>query len=124
PKWDTSNHPSQAPGCPSGGSRHLTNNGALQIQVQSYNGSMANSSVVTIKLNNAPTPPAWAGSPSVSGAAQRAPVVKLRWTASPEPDIREFRFFRTDPSGTTKQYPVDASNPAAQGCSFDGTTYT
>jgi len=125
-KWDTTNVPSQGPGCPSGGLGGPTKNGTLQIQVQSHNANNATavSSTVTIKLNNPPTPPAWAASPSVSGAAQRAPVVTLKWNASPEPDVQEYRFFRTDPSGTTKQYPVSASNPSAQGCSFNGTTYT
>ena len=124
-KWDTSSIPSQGPGCPSGGAGGLTNNGTLQLQVQTHNSNgQVNSSIVTIKLNNAPTPPAWAASPSVSGASARAPVVTLKWNASPEPDIQEYRFFRTDPSGTTKQYPVSASNPSVQGCSFDGTTYT
>jgi hypothetical protein len=125
-KWDTSSIPNQGPGCAGGGAGGLTNNGTLQVQVLSHNANGANvaSSIVTIKLNNAPTPPAWAAAPSVSGAAQRAPVVTLKWNASPEPDVQEYRFFRTDPSGTTKQYPVSASNPSAQGCSFNGTTYT
>jgi hypothetical protein len=125
-KWnDTSSIPSQGAGCPSGGAGGATNNGTLQVQVLSHNGNgTSSSSIVTIKLNNAPTPPAWAANPSVSGAAKRAPVVTLKWNASPEPDIQEYRFFRTDPSGTTKQYPVSASNPSAQGCSFNGTTYT
>jgi hypothetical protein len=79
---------------------------------------------VTLALNNPPTPPVWAANPSVSGAAQRAPVVTLKWNASPEPDVQEYRFFRTDPSGTTKQYPVSAASPSAQGCSLNGTTYT
>lgn len=125
-KWDTTSIPSQGPGCPSGGAGGATNNGTLQLQVQSHNANNAtvNSSTVTIKLNNAPTPPEWASSPTVSGAAQHAPVVTLKWNASPEPDVKEYRFFRTDPSGTTKQYPVDAANPSAQGCSTNGTTYT
>src|SRR5437899_639605 len=62
--------------------------------------------------------------PSVSGASQRAPVVTLKWDKSPEPDLQEYRFLRTDPSGNTKQYPVSATNYSAQGCSFDGTVYT
>ena len=113
-KWDTSSIPNQGPGCPSGGAGGLTNNGTLQVQVLSHNANGANaaSSVVTIKLNNAPTPPEWAASPSVSGAAQRAPVVTLKWHASPEPDVQEYRFFRTE-SGSTKQYPVSASNPVS-----------
>jgi hypothetical protein len=124
-KWDTSSIPNQGAGCPSGGAGGATNNGTLQVQVVSHNSNgNTSSSIITIKLNNPPTPPAWAASPSVSGAAQRAPVVTVKWNASPEPDIQEYRFFRTDPSGTTKQYPVSASNPSAQGCSFNGTTYT
>src|SRR5207302_8556509 len=103
----------------------LTSNGSIQIQVTSYNGSTtAASSAVTINLNNPPTPPAWAADPSVSGASKRAPVVTLKWDKSPEPDLQEYRFLRTDPSGNTKQYPVSATNYSAQGCSFDGTVYT
>jgi hypothetical protein len=132
--WDTTKIPTQSSsGCPGTNDSfnnpsnygHFTNNGGFQLQVQvdSSSGTSA-SSPISIKLNNSPTPPVWVGSPSVSGAAQRAPVVTLKWTASPEPDVQEYRFFRTDPSGTTKQYPVSASSPGAQGCSLNGGTYT
>ena len=123
--WDTNSYPAAGSnGCSGSTSQNgqLTSNGSVEFQVTSDNGSP--SSIVPIKLNNAPTPPQWAASPSVSGASKRAPVVTLKWNASPEPDIQEYRFLRTDPSGNTKQYPVDAASPSAQGCSFDGTTYT
>ena len=128
-KWDTNKYPnSGANGCTAGSTPQngdLTSNGSIQIQVTSYNGSTtAASSAVTINLNNPPTPPAWAADPSVSGASKRAPVVTLKWDKSPEPDLQEYRFLRTDPSGNTKQYPVSATNYSAQGCSFDGTVYT
>jgi len=123
--WDTTAFPNAGTNGCSGStaqSGHLTANGSVEFQVTSDNGSP--SSVVSVKLNNPPTPPAWATAPTVAGASKHAPVVTLKWTASPEPDIKEYRFLRTDPSGNTKQYPVDAANPSGQGCSFDGAVYT
>ena len=126
--WTSTAWPSAGPaGCSSSslyGS--LTRNESIVVTARATdnNNSAATATVSALSLNNAPTPPVWAASPSVSGASKHAPVVTLKWNASPEPDIKEYRFLRTDPSGNTKQYPVDAANPSGQGCSFDGTTYT
>ena len=127
--WNSASYPNSAPsGCASSSLYgNLTRNESITITARaldSSSGAGVSSASITVSLNNTPTPPAWAGGPSVSGASQRKPVVTLKWTASPEPDIQEYRFLRTDQSGTTKQYPVQASNPSAEGCSFDGTTYT
>jgi len=126
--WDSSSYPDTAPsGCGSSalyGALSRNESVVFTAKTLDSSGNAPASSVSGLTLNNAPTPPAWAAGPSVSGAAQRAPVVTLKWNKSPEPDVQEYRFFRTDPSGTTKQYPVSASSPGAQGCSFDGTTYT
>jgi hypothetical protein len=126
--WTSTAWPNASPsGCSSSslyGS--LTRNEGIVITARATdsNNSAATATVSALSLNNPPTPPQWAASPSVSGASSHAPVVTLKWTASPEPDIQEYRFLRTDPSGATKQYPVDAASPSAQGCSLNGSTYT
>ena len=129
--WDSSSYPSSA--CGSSSLSGKTPNSSVTIASNAVEktcpliGSCTTKPIsgsITVNLNNAPTPPAWAASPTVSGASKNQPVVTLRWNASPEPDIQEYRFLRTDPSGNTKQYPVQASNPSAQGCSESGTTYT
>jgi len=126
--WNSASYPNNAPsGCGTSslyGTLSRNESVVITAKAVDTSGNQATSSSVSLSLNNAPTPPVWVSSPSVSGAAQRAPVVTLKWSASPEPDIQEYRFFRTDPSGSTKQYPVSAANPGAQGCSVSGTTYT
>ncbi|MGZ4142477.1 MAG: hypothetical protein ACXVQY_08185 [Actinomycetota bacterium] len=131
-KWDTTRFPAAPSGCSTANGNNtalygaLTPNGTLQLRAESLNsaGAWSSYSPYTIQLNNAPSTPAWAADPSVSGAAQRHPVVTLQWKASPEPDVKEYRFLRTDSSGQSSAYPVSAANFAQQGCSFDGTTYT
>ena len=129
--WNTYSYPGGAPsGCASSGLYgSLTSNESIVITAKAVDSESSGSnttsaSVSALSLNNAPVQPTWAASPSVSGASKHAPVVTLKWNANPEPDVREYRFLRTDPAGNTKQYPVDAANPSAQGCSFDGSTYT
>jgi hypothetical protein len=125
--WNSTAYPNAPSGCSTSSlDGTLTRNESVVFTARATdtNNASASASVSALSLNNPPTPPQWAASPSVSGASKNAPVVTLKWNASPEPDIQEYRFLRTDPSGNTKQYPVDAASPSAQGCSFAGTTYT
>lgn len=84
----------------------------------------AASSVVELRVNNRPSAPDWAASPTVSGEDERDPVVELRWKANPEPDIVEYHFVRTDPNGEEWAFAVSAKNPGGQGCDLGSGVYT
>jgi hypothetical protein len=136
--WDTTHFRAQndAPGCPAGSDAYnradkygaYTHNGALQIQVQAANNSNSidPSGTFTVNINNPSSAPQWASNPSVSGTAQRQPVVTLSWQAVPEPDIIEYHFVRRDssPDSSATEFAVSAASPQNQGCSLSNGVYT
>jgi len=126
--WDSTKFRTQsdAAGCPSGsGYGAYTHNASLQIKVEAWNTSSAySSSTTTISLNNASSAPTWASSPTVSGAAQRQPVVTVSWNSVPEPDIVEYHFVRRNPDGSAVEFAVSASSPQTQGCSASNGVFT
>jgi hypothetical protein len=72
---------------------------------------------ILVRVSNPPATPQWAASPRVTNGAGGRKVVTLSWRANTEPDIREYRLTRVDPSGDEAVLgPVSAVHPDYQGC--------
>lgn len=78
----------------------ITSNSTLSFQVTVHDsGNDATQKASTsVKLNNAPSRPDWSADPDVE-IYDDGPVVTLVWDQNPEPDVVEYRVFRTDPAG-------------------------
>jgi len=105
------------------GARTLNGEYDMRVVAQSSVSGTQSSSIFVVKMNNAPTPPTWAGDPDWYRDGNGKPYVKLEWNASPEPDVVEYHFVR-DGTGPAVEYWVNAASPGGQGCSKSSGIFT
>lgn len=123
--WNTNAWPSTPTGCPDA-TEHgaVTRNGAYELRVVATDvAGSTNSSAFAIRFDNKPQEPVWSDDPIVDDSDEANPIIELRWEANAEPDIAEYHYIRTDPSGRESEYAVSASKPGGQGCERDGSGY-
>jgi hypothetical protein len=123
--WDTASWPSagQADGCSSSSSYgDVTANGSYTVRVNAEDTTGLASQTTSVRFDNPPETPTWSGNPTVTGD-QDNPVVVVRWTKNPEPDVRSYDVIRHDPNGNKRTVRVDAADPSQQGCSRNGADY-
>lgn len=122
--WDTTSWPSSCSGTFAGDD---TKNGVYTLRVfalERVTGETGTSSAYAIKVNNRPTTPAWAGALTATGEEEGTPVVELRFTGSPEPDVIEYHYVRSSPDGAETEWALSATRPGGQGCDYADGTFT
>lgn len=124
--WDSTSWPTsgQADGCSSSGVYgDVTANGSYTIRLTAEDATGQATQTTSVRFDNPPQTPTWSGNPSASGEQSNQPVITLRWTKNPEPDVRDYDVIRRDPNGNKRTVRVNAADPSAQGCSRNGADY-
>lgn len=93
------------------------------IAIERVSGDAQTSQPYEVRVNNRPDTPGWANEPTVAGDENRDTHVTLEWYANREPDIVEYHYIRSGPSGDEAEFAVSATSPGGQGCTVDAGVY-
>lgn len=129
--WTTSRFPSRPSGCASSSLYgQQASNGVYTFRLTATENTTGDRQPASfpVKVVNSPAIPVWAQEPQASGEEEGRPVITFSWHRNPEPDVVEYRYFRSDPYGSACasecQFAVSADDPEGQGCTLENDVYS